>query len=171
MKIIVTSTSKIKVGAVVETFGTDCDIVGVKSNSGIPEQPYGASETISGAMNRITNILKINESHADLIISIENGIVAFGTQFMDIAIIIGFNPKTGKKFHVTSAGIPIEETDLVHEAVFRRKQEVTVGQLMAEKYNIDSNDPHKYLTNGISRRSILIQALKILKSLELPGIL
>ena len=53
----------------------DFEIVGVKSESNVPEQPVGV-ETYQGALNRVNNLMhyaKENNIKADMFISVESG--------------------------------------------------------------------------------------------------
>lgn len=71
MIIVVGTTSALKVKAVQAAF-EDATVIGVKTSSGVPEQPL-EEETEQGAKNRLSEAKRLHPD-ADLYIGIENGI-------------------------------------------------------------------------------------------------
>lgn len=72
MKMAVGSFNPAKVEAVRIIFNQD-ELVTIKVDSGVSEQPFSDEETIEGAVNRAKNCL--NESDAELSIGLEGGVV------------------------------------------------------------------------------------------------
>src|SRR6187399_2170582 len=72
LKIVLASTSAVKLDACRAAFGDEAEIITVKAPSGVGEQPMNG-ETVTGAFNRIAAAKKLVPD-ADLYVSIENGI-------------------------------------------------------------------------------------------------
>ena len=175
MRILVATESKIKLDAVKKvcrTNGENHTVDGMKSSSGVSEQPV-SKEIITGAENRMACIKK-NENY-DVYIAIENGIVPFlfyqnSEKWVDTAyVLIEKKDKNGlfKKSFAFSASIPIPQ-DLI-DYVEKHNHTKTIGDALKElsdKPNIDSKDPHITLC-GIHRADLLKEALEIaLNSLD-----
>ncbi len=78
MKIIVGSNNRVKINSVKQAFSkafSDVlfEVEGANSESGVPDQPVGDSETFSGALNRANFIFK-KLPNADFWVGIEGGI-------------------------------------------------------------------------------------------------
>ena len=169
MKIVVGTTSSHKLQAV--SFACenvnidDADISGVKTSSGVNEQPVGLEETFRGAFNRADSAKKADGSKDAIYIGIESGIISIGAfpylSFIDLAVIVVLFGDSQRFITATSSGIsfPMEYVD---EAQSRGFRTTTVGSVIAEKTGCDGTDPHWYLTQGVvSRMVTLIQALSI----------
>ena len=76
MKVLVASTNPTKIKAVNNAFSKyfrNVSVKGVKTASGVPEQPFG-EETFLGARNRAKSLLSSHAESADLFVGIEGGI-------------------------------------------------------------------------------------------------
>lgn len=78
MKVIVASQNPVKIDAAKKSFEkmfpkVEFTFEGVNVSSGIPDQPIGEEQTITGAMNRVNNAFKLNEE-ADFFVSFEGGV-------------------------------------------------------------------------------------------------
>jgi len=172
--IIVTSASAIKVETVKKVFKTlfpdrEFDVVGVKTKSGVNEQPVG-EETELGANNRIAdaeNIVGLNEvPHA--FVSIENGIFKISNNRYEDKAVVTIKLPNGQTFSETSTrGVEFPEevvqATLQKEGGFAKN---TVGSTIAEEFagkgvTINKQDPHSALTNGeFSREDQIISTLE-----------
>lgn len=84
MKIIVGSKNPVKVGAVKEAFWLyypECEIEGIKVDSGIAEQPLSEEETVQGATNRALAAVK----HGDFGVGLEGGVTRIGGVMFECA--------------------------------------------------------------------------------------
>lgn len=77
-KVIVTSLNPAKISAVKSAFDAVFpnqahQFIGVKTDSGVPDQPMNDEETYSGAQNRVNNA-RISHPDADFYVGIEAGI-------------------------------------------------------------------------------------------------
>ena len=159
MKIIVASQSQIKITAVEQALVAlriEAEVIGVKSKSGISEQPLN-SETYKGARNR-TYDARQNNPGADFYIAIENGLFQEGGEFVDRAVLFTIN-RDGQETTITSEGV-IFPREHVLEASRRGFATTTAGQVMAERGVIEkADDPHETLA-GRSRLSFLIPGIE-----------
>ncbi len=166
-KVYVTSTNKDKLAAVYEYFndeiGLCTEVIGVKTSSSIPEQPYGEHQTKLGAKNRLTDIMsKIDMNQENLyIFSIESGIEATLLEYYDftaVSIYKGNNSDFAfiENTYTNSKLIPRKYRDLAYKSIREHKQMITFGSLMSEKFDI--SDWHKYVT-GESRKDIIKRVL------------
>ena len=101
MRIIVGSTNQAKVEAVKEILAEYphlalAECLGVKTESGVPDQPLTLDETIQGAMNRA----KIAWQNCDYSVGIESGLMAVPktkSGFMDVCVAAIYD---GQEFHL-----------------------------------------------------------------------
>lgn len=73
LKIVVGSTNKAKVQAVLQAIPTSWELITSNVPSGVSNQPFSDEETIQGAMNRASNALHQTDAH--LAIGLEGGVV------------------------------------------------------------------------------------------------
>ena len=181
--IIVTSGSAIKIETV-RTFlqeilpGKNFNVVGVKANSGVNEQPVG-DETEQGARNRIESAESLVPDELatapKAFVSIENGIFQMpdGT-WEDKAVAVIKLPNNRIISALSSQGVVFpQEAVAGAQAKEGGFKDHTVGSVIAEMYaaegkEIDKQDPHSALTNGAytreqqmkdALRSVLTKAL------------
>ena len=98
-ELIVASTNPVKIETVKNGFtrmfpGEKFKINGVSAKSGVPDQPIGEEQTITGAENRAENASKIN-GDADYWIGIEGGLKETGEQMEAFAWVV-VKSKDGK---------------------------------------------------------------------------
>lgn len=119
MRICVGSTNEVKVNAVKEAIQdyqifSNAEIIVVKVNSGVSDQPRSAEETIQGAINRARNAFK----DCNYSFGIEDGLMKVPntkTDYMNICACVIYD---GKNFHLglgPAFEYPIEVTRLVIE--------------------------------------------------------
>jgi len=159
MKIGVTSENKLKVDAVrcaYASIGLPCELVGYTANSGVGEQPIN-EQALGGARNRITD-LKKRVDGLDRIVSIESGIFEEDGQWVDRAVVVIFNAKTGEEYVDYSDRVvfPKEYVERARDIGFDK---MTVGKVMEkEGYVSDNKDPHKSIS-GKSRQEYIEETL------------
>ena len=168
MKIGVTSENKLKVDAVRGAYhsrGFPCEVVGYTANSGVGEQPIN-EQALGGARNRITDIQK-RVNGLDLIVSIESGIFEEDGQWVDHAVVVIFNAKTGEEYVDYSDGVvfPREYVERTRDIGFDK---MTVGKVMEkEGYVKDNKDPHKSIT-GKPRQEYIEETLgRLVRQVEI----
>lgn len=159
MLIILGSTSPLKEEAV-KVACMSLDLIAAITNvvvaSQVSAQPVGWEETLTGARNRARGA----HAHAPgaLALGIENGIRWNENHWEDFAIIVAIRPD-GQEFIFKSAVLPFP-TNMVEIAATRGFVTTTVGQVLAEHFGSNPNDPHSFLTHGLrSRVSILAEAI------------
>ncbi len=168
VNILVTSNNEIKMRAAGAIFkekyhvaANKINVKGFKTNSGVSEQPVGLDAAIKGARNRI-NDLKAEHAVKDdtnrYIVSIES----FCSEMpkdgnpTDHALLIIEDPQ-GKQHIFVSAGVEVA-SDIYKIAV--KQENVTVGQVLAQRYNVSANDWHSYVTgNQIDRYTQILTAV------------
>ena len=169
IKIIVGSTSQHKIGAIDEVFeevfpNYQIKIRGIKTISGVNEQPVGFEEISKGAQNRLNEAKRLTQEVYDFIIGIENGILPVESGKRVIWFDVGWvviEDKEGEQSYGLSSGIefPQEYVDKAKEAGF---ETTTVGEIIAKETGGDKTDPQSLLSRGlVSRKEMLKQALKI----------
>ncbi|MDO8514354.1 MAG: DUF84 family protein [bacterium] len=173
--IIVTSASAIKVGTVkkvlLELFPKrNFNVVGVKAQSGINEQPVG-DEAEQGARNRIQSAEGLVGTEAKgphAFVSVESGIFDDGNGGWEDKAVAAIKLPNGRVcVSVSPRGVQFP-TEAVEAA--RAKdggfKENTVGSVIAEMYaargiKIDKQDPQSALTNGeFPREQQMMSAIK-----------
>ncbi len=178
-RIIVGSESPIKLEAVQDALNAlklqINDIVGIKTNSGVPEQPFGFVNGWKGARNRVQEaIRKFTEKtgDGDWFLGIENMIYAgpvqdsCGAQYNDLACITlkpgPFCADNHLIYEAMSASvqIPREFVEKSRESQWG----ITAAEFMsAEHPEMNPKDPHLWITHGVvSRQKILSDVLEIL---------
>ncbi len=156
MRIVLASTSAVKLSACREAFGNAADIIVVKASSGISEQPMNA-ETLTGAFNRLRDA-KAQVPDADLYISVENGLFEENGKFIDRPVIV-IARKNGAPETTFGEGVEFP-SECVEETRLRGFDKWTVGKVMQEKGLVaQHDDPHVELA-GKSRKSLLVDAIK-----------
>jgi non-canonical (house-cleaning) NTP pyrophosphatase len=155
-------------------------IYGYKADSGVNEQPVGDDETVRGAWNRISHLMRdwrrVSRDQASILISIENGIVQTPArrvvgddkslsplnEWLDVAWIAVQDGESGETFFTSSASTPCN-SDVVAAAAAKGFDTTTVGDIMAERYpSSDTKDPHFVLTGGVTRRSDILEEALII---------
>lgn len=159
MKIVVGSESRFKIDAVREAAASlglaGAEIVGCKTDSGVPEQPYGRLQTLAGAKERARQALeKFPGAYA---VGIENGLVPHGNWTGDLAYVAVITPD-GR--HYTRQSIAVAVPDDLVQASLASGQTVTAGKLEAKRSGCDHADPHVVWSKGqANRKDILFNAV------------
>jgi inosine/xanthosine triphosphatase len=151
MKIVLASTSPVKIDACKAAFGTAAgiDLVTVKAPSGVNEQPMN-DETLRGAFNRLAHA-RAAVPGADFYVSIENGIFEEKGRYIDRAVVTVMD-KSGTTATTYSDGVEFPR-DSVEETRRRGFDQWTVGKVMQEQGIVrQHDDPHLDL-GGKSRVS------------------
>lgn len=157
MIIVVGTTSALKVKAVQAAF-EDATVIGVKTSSGVPEQPL-EEETEQGAKNRLSEAKRLHPD-ADLYIGIENGIFNEEGNYVDKAIVVIEN-RDGQQQIEHSVGVVFPERYYL-EARERGFDNITVGQVMFEAGFVKTkDDPHADLGDKISRVTFLTDTITL----------
>jgi non-canonical (house-cleaning) NTP pyrophosphatase len=168
MNIVVGSESEHKLQAVreaCEALGIRGKIFGVKTSSGVNEQPSSLAEIYHGARQRGHIVYNNRQTFCDpkdtISIGIESGIIDVGMLRLsfDIAMIAVILPD--REIVTTSQGIVFPK-EFVEAALMKSEGFVTttVGSIISEKLGGDPTDPHSTLTKGkITRKQLLTEAL------------
>jgi inosine/xanthosine triphosphatase len=158
MKIVLASTSAVKIEACKKAFSdfSDVNIVTAKVSSHVREQPLN-EETLTGAFNRISAARRAVPD-ADLYISIESGLFEEKGTYVDRAIVI-IAEKEGQKYTVRGEGVEFPGPS-VEEARKRGFDQWTVGRVMQEQGIVrQHDDPHLDLS-GKSRAEYINEAMR-----------
>jgi non-canonical (house-cleaning) NTP pyrophosphatase len=164
-RILVASMSTSKVEAASKALGGSC--AGVHAKSLVSDQPIGLDETLRGAKNRLAAVVEGAAGGADLVVAIENGILRLcgGKEetWVDVAVVIVHDLKTGAESFATSAGVQVP-THFVGQWA-EAGSEGTVGECIADELRCNKQDPHSALTKKqFARAALLEQAIRVAAS-------
>lgn len=156
MKIVIGTTSDLKIRAAREAFRMlkiEPEIVTVKSNSEIPDQPFGIEQILTGAKNRAKNALDSNST--DLSVGIENGLIEISNKWME-TLAVAVLSSDGKESFALGSAYPVPDW-----AVENIKQEKTELGKVIQRLNPDlEKDPINYFSGGkIKREETITQAV------------
>ena len=165
MRVVVGTTSALKLVAVQAVF-QDATVVGVKTSSGVPEQPL-EEQTERGADNRLAEAKRLKPD-ADMYVGIENGIFFEHGNYVDKACIVIEN-KAGEQYVEYSLGVVFPIASFF-EAKRQGFDNITVGQVMFDTGLVQKkDDPHADLGDKTSRVILLTDAiLEASNQLESP---
>jgi len=168
INVLVTSNAELKVKAAAMIFKDNfkvsdnkLKIYGVKTMSGVSEQPIGLDQAIHGAKNRINDLKrqdKYENNKGSYIVSIENFFTELRKDHKptDHALVIIEEP-SGEQHIYLSAGVEISQN--LYNAALQHND--TIGEELARKYNVRANDWHAYVTaNKIDRLQQIVSAVK-----------
>ena len=158
MKVVVCSTSRIKLVATAKAFEAlgikDAVCVCVAAESGVGAQPGSTRNMENGARGRIRHALELKPG-ADYYVAIENGLVYQNDRWFDPACVVVRNAE-GRESVAFGAHFPIP-TWMV-ERTLERKSEL--GVIVQELAGGGEKDPMAYLSQStISREELLAQAV------------
>lgn len=156
MKFIVGSESEIKFASV-DAARRTLALAGVTiytcpAKSGVSAQPFGQEETERGARNRARAGWKPGAYG----IGIENGIRPTADGYEDWPVVAVVRPD-GTEVLLDGAAVPVP-AEIVEAARARGFETTTVGQILAERFGLNPNDPHPFLTNGTASRLSILSA-------------
>lgn len=150
MKIVVGTESDLKLAAVRSIF-KNAEVIGVATNSGVPEQPQ-EDETRQGARNRLDHARK-QIPNADMYIAIENGIFNESGHYIDRAVIL--LGEGNSEVMEYSSGVEFPEKYYL-EAKALGFDRITVGEVMFKAGIVrNKKDPHADLGEKTPRQAIL----------------
>lgn len=164
MKIIVCSTSALKVGAVSNAVGRiwsgahRIEIQSEYSTSGVPSQPFGDAQTLRGALNRLTEVAP-RSPVGHYVVAIESGVAPRAGLFIDRAYVAVMD--LDGRITVRSSRHVLVPFEIVTEAQ-KSGWRTTCGQLEAARTpGINPHDPHVAWSLGKThRRAILADAVE-----------
>lgn len=166
MKVILASTSAVKLAAVRAVFGDEVDVIATAAASGVNAQPVG-DETTRGAMQRLGNARTIRPD-GDVYISIESGIFVEARVWVDRPVVV-VERADGARTVVQGHGVTFP-ADMVEVARAKGFTAVTVGQVMQANGVVrQHDDPHRDLS-GISRADYLIDAVRSAVEVQPPAV-
>ncbi len=156
MKVVLASTSAVKLEACRAAFGLEAEIITVKAPSGVNEQPLN-DETLTGAFNRIAAAKQLAPG-ADVYVSIENGIFEEEGRYIDRPVIVV--ARGACENHITyGEGVEFPKGS-VEETRRRGFDTCTVGRVMQEQGLVrQHDDPHRDL-GGKSRAEYITAAMR-----------
>ncbi len=129
------------------------NVYGVNVESGVMEQPIGATETINGCETRYKNIktyLEEKNIQYDYIISIENGLI--GLNDVCYCIVSDCNKKLNNFHSSEIVTVPQEYYDICV-----KNQHVTIGQIIQKKTGINLNNWHEHFNENKKTRKMIIE--------------
>jgi hypothetical protein len=180
VQIVVGSKSRLKRHATkmaAKHVGIPCTVIGMSTDSGIPEQPVGFSEGLIGATNRALHVaselknVQRDDQHL-LCLGIENYIELIDgglSGALDIGAVALHEPVTDSEnrirleplrlYYATTESVWFPQQDVaVARSVGGIERSVTVGSVIAKRIGCDGADPHLALT-GVSRAVYLEAAI------------
>lgn len=166
MKVVVASTSAVKLAAVRVVFGDAVDIIAAAAASGVNAQPMG-DETLRGALQRLGNA-RVIRPDGDVYISIENGIFDEDGAWVDRPVVVAEHAD-GTRRTVSGHGV-VFASAMVEAARQQGFANVTAGQVMQAAGVVrQHDDPHRDLS-GISRADYLIDAVRSAVNVAPPAV-
>ena len=158
MKIGIGTTSELKIRALENALskcGGEIEILSVKTDSGVPNQPFGFDEMMEGARNRAHGIISV--MHPDIAIAVESGLVEVGGKHFDIACVIVVT-EDGEEFVSYSAGYFVPDW-IIKEI---KEKNTEFGYITQRLSGDTDKDPIKYFSdNVVKREELLSQAILI----------
>ena len=161
LKIIVGSESEHKVLAVsnaCEHLRINAMVWGVPRDTTVPAQPFGVTETLTGATARATTSAKHAEAmhnDGDLFVGVESGLIPVSDEFiLDMAIVV--IRSHGKTITVASSPGMLFPKSAVEEARNLGFDTTTAGQVIAWRLGGHRTDPHFTLSGGKCPRRLLL---------------
>jgi non-canonical (house-cleaning) NTP pyrophosphatase len=160
MRILIGTTSKIKLDAIETMLHTyakrgklDFAIIAQDVESQVPDTPYG-NETIMGARNRSSALLKNFFTRAELFVGLESGLVErYGNIYEECWCVI--KDKNGNDFLGYSSGFMVPKTVIAQMTLGKSHREVLKN--LAVDMNIDSKDTWLIYSKGILSRTASIK--------------
>ncbi len=155
-KIVLASTSAVKLDACRRAFGPDFEIVTVKVPSGVNEQPMDL-ETFQGADNRV-RAARTAVPDADLYVAVENGVFDEESAYVDRAVVV-IEHQNGLRVQEVSDGVIFPDA-AVEETRRRGLDKWTIGKVLVDLGMAKQHDdPHLDIA-GTSRVAFIDQALQ-----------
>lgn len=158
MKIVLGTTSELKIRATKTALlklGVDAEVVGLKTDSSVSDQPFGMEEILEGAANRAKKAL--SEAQADLGIGIENGIIKIDEleRWAEVPAVVAVSSDGTKSF---SLGVTYPLPDWAVEDIKKNNSEL--GFIIQKLDPRSEKDPIKYFSaDTIKREETLSEAI------------
>ena len=161
MKAYLSTESPVKHAAASEAFariGIELETVGIRTASGVSEQPSSIDETYEGALNRHKNLVEVlgEKANGSYLITVESGIFTPRPEHNFFGIDVVVIEKDGQRRVGidTDVEFPRSMTDRVPS------EYPDLGILVQTEYGSVNKDPYPYFTNGkITRQSLIQNAL------------
>lgn len=158
MKIVIGTTSELKIRSLKEAlkrFDIEAEIISLKTDSKVSNQPFGYEETILGAKNRVKQCRE--EINPDIAIAVESGLIKLDGSYFDIACVYALSKDGVESMSFSSAFLTPEW--IIDEI----KEKNTEYGFITQRISGDpSKDPQKYFSGGIIKRDELISQAIIL---------
>lgn len=158
MKIAIGTTSELKVRALnnaLTKFEIESEIVSLKTESGVPNQPFGYEETTKGAKNRA--IATLEKEGPDIALGVESGLIEIEGNYFDIACVY-IVTKEGDESVSYSAGY-FTPRWIIEEI---KEKNTEYGHITQRLSGDSEKDPLNYFSDGkIKREELLSQAIEI----------
>lgn len=134
------------------------DVIGLKTTSGISEQPTSIEETYQGAQNRLADLKKQCDGKKwFMLISLESGNAILHPQhnLWGLSVCIIETPDGQRSVTIdTDLEIPKDMTDQVPS------QYPDLGILVQQKYGLKNKDPYVHFTHGkLDRQKLMINSI------------
>jgi len=158
MKIVLGTTSELKIRAANDAFKVldiSPEVITVKSESGVPDQPFGVEQILTGAKNRAKNAMEIEES--DYAIGVENGIIKIEqiNKWMETLVVVVVS-SDGKESCAQGLAYPLP--DWAVEEI--KKENSELGHVVQRLNPALEKDPINYFSGGkIKREETITQAI------------
>jgi inosine/xanthosine triphosphatase len=158
MKISVGTTSALKIRALedaLKKLGIQAEIVSVKTDSGVSDQPFGYTESKTGAMNRARAAFE--QGNFDMALGIESGLIEIEGDYFDIACVYIVTNEDDSSI-AYSAGYFTPKW-IIDEI---KKKNTEYGHITQRLSGDEEKDPLKYFSEGKTKREdVLSQAIEI----------
>jgi non-canonical (house-cleaning) NTP pyrophosphatase len=160
-QIVVGSESQLKLNsvnlAVKRCRLNNVSVTGIKTKSGVNEQPVGLEETLKGALNRARAVQKANRGV--VAIGIESGVFVRSekgtTVVEDKTVVVLISADRKNSTHKISEPVTLP-TECFYEAQKRGFKKTTVGSVISERMGGSHDDPHSTVTGGRKNRTEII---------------
>ncbi len=159
MKVCVASENPVKLAAVKEAFLNFFDevsIIGIKVDSGVPEQPV-QEETFIGAKNRAVKLLEQN-LEAEYFVGVEGGIAKYFNRWFAFGCMYIVD-KNGRDFFGTSPHFELPEK-VVEKLLKGEELGDVIDKITGDKNSKQKGGAIGFLSNGVmDRKELYISGL------------
>ncbi len=157
MKIVIGTKSELKIralkNALVE-FEIESEILSLNTHTGVPDQPFGFLETITGAKNRAME--SFQKENPDMAFGIENGLIEIEGDYFDIACIY---IKTKDDESVSYSSGYFTPKWVIKEI---KEKNIEYSDITKRLSGNSEKDPLKYFSEGkLKREELLTEAIKV----------
>lgn len=157
MKIAIGTTSELKIRALknaLAKFEIEAEVVPLKTESGVSDQPFGYEETTKGARNRATAAFE--KEIPEMALGVESGLIEIEGNYFDIACVC---IKTGNDESISYSAGYFTPQWIIEEI---KETNTEYGHITQRLSGDSEKDPMKYFSNNkIKREEVLSQAIEI----------